>query len=225
MEWMRNNVDKPFTMHMVTLTQQNVRQGDLRGEVDTLLNDLSRMRQLGPVRFGVIGAARTIEVTCNPGQREGLIWHPHVHLIIMLNEYPELKTEDWWRRMWYDLRGLKSRQALEDTQVEVHELTDDGAVFEISKYVTKLHELMSGLTDEQAAPFVKELDQAIRGRNLNVWTGEWRRARRELKLKEPEKMRDEELDEVEDVCPDCGGRLVDALFRWNGMEYEEIDGK
>jgi len=224
MAWMRENVDKPYSMHMVTLTQQNVCKGELGGEVNALLNDLHRMRLLSAVRRGVIGSARTIEVTCNPKQREGLVWHPHVHLIILLSGYPELAMADWWRRMWYGLRGLQDRQRLEDTQVEVHELTDDGAVYEVSKYVAKLTELLNGLTDEEAAPFVKELDQAIRGRYLNVWTGEWRRARRELNLKEPEKMRSDELDEVEEVCPECGGRLVDALMRWNGMEYVPMKG-
>ena len=222
LEWMQANMDKPYSLHMVTLTQQNVRQGELAGEIDAMLKDLARMRQIRAVRHGVIGSARTIEVTCNPTQKDGLIWHPHVHLIIMLSGYPELMTADWWGNMWYTLRGLGARQSRDDLQVEVHKLTDDGAVFEVSKYVTSYKELLDGLTDEQAAPYIIELDKAIRGRYLKVWTGEWRKARRALKLKEPEKMSNAELDEVAKACP-CGcGRFVNALMVWSGMRYNEV---
>jgi len=224
LEWVQQNEERPYTMHMVTLTQQNVKQGALSGEIDVLLLALERLRKIRMVQRGVIGAARTIEVTCNVKERAGLIWHPHVHLITMLHGEPQLATKTWWVDSWYDLMGLKGRQSKKDLAkcTEVHALKDTGAVFEVSKYVTKFSDIMTGNNDEEAAPLVAELDGAVAGRKLQVWTGAWRNARRELKQQSVERMNVEQLDEIVNACPTCGGEIMNAVMNWTGMVYREV---
>jgi hypothetical protein len=226
LEWIRQNEPRPYSLHMVTLTQRNVEQGALAGEMDLLLKAMERLRKIRTVQRGVIGAARTIEVTCNINQREGLIWHPHVHLILMLHGEPQLAIKSWWVDSWFDLMGLEARQTKEDLEkcTDVKPLIDQGAVFEVSKYVTKFSDILTGKNDAVAAPLVAELDGAVAGRKLQVWTGAWRAARRALKQQDVERMNSEDLDEVVKGCPDCGGELLNALMRWSGMQYQPMKG-
>lgn len=220
-DYVAANEARPYSLHMVTLTQRNVARGELNNEVDALLETVEHLRHRRSMRNGVIGSARTIEITCNPGERKQLVWHPHVHMIIMLHGQPELATKAGWDALWRDLRGLNYKP-----QIDVHHIMGTDAVYEVSKYVTKFGRLLDGLTDRQAAPLVDELERAVYKRRLMAWTGVWREAKRKLNQQDVERMKSEELDEVAQGCPDCGTDLMHAIMRWNGMDYlERMSGK
>jgi len=54
---------------------------------------------------------------------------------------------------------------------------------------------------------------------LVSYTGIWRAIRADLKQKEPDD--DLEHDDTSDVCG-CGAALMDAILKWDGLEYRAI---
>jgi hypothetical protein len=178
-----------------------------------MLVALERMRYKRVVRRHVIASARTLEITRNHDTRT---WHPHVHLLAMITEGEQLHLARTWAQLWRDVMGLDY-----DPVVDVREVTDQGSVYEVSKYVTKYSTLLGELSDREAAPIIAELSEAINKRQLHAWGGLWRQARKALQQVDVERMSDGALDEVVACCPDCGGELLDVLMRWTGMQYNK----
>lgn len=210
-ELMRSSGDLDHSsIHLLTLTQKNVELGQLVAKVDDLLDALKRLRNVRDARNYIVGAARNIEVTYN-FQRH--TWHPHVHFIMIIRDgKPEMTTGGYWRVLWRDLMRLDY-----DPIVDIRPIIDDGAIFEVSKYVAKSIELLHQLPDSDLVPVVGELNTALKDRALVAYMGSWRLARRELKMKNDDFV-DFEEESKTDKCK-CGGQIFHAVMVWNGNEY------
>jgi len=218
MGWIEQQAAGTYKPYLVTLTQRNVAHGKLGKELGKLADACSTLRNRREVRRDVLGMARTIEITHN---HKAQSWHPHVHMIVLLRIGSELDTAAAWSLLWAEQMGVKRYKPI----VDVRPLHDtDGAVYEVSKYITKFGALLTGISDADAAPMIAELRKAVYDRKLQVWTGIWREARRALQQEAVELMTDSELDELAAQCPDCGGAVVDGLMQWAGMAYEPLQG-
>lgn len=197
----------PYRLALVTLTQRNVapRPSALRYEIDHLQDALSRLRHVRTARRDILGSVRTVEVTYNP---DADTWHPHVHLLIIGRKDSPVLTTQWWRDAWAALRNLDYAP-----QVDCQIVTRDDAVFEVSKYISKLDTLVKRCPERLRAARMRELDDALSGRVLVVYTGLWREIRRELKSD------DESDNTLPHHNPECLGQIEDALMRWTGSEY------
>lgn len=212
LEYVRQHHDG-YTPYLITLTQKNCPWGQLAQEIDRLQEGLGKIRKVRSLQRGIIGSARTIEVTCNYRRKE---WHPHVHMIALIRDSDkELGKKKTWVQLWRKLMGLNYVP-----ECDIRELKDDGAVYEVSKYVTKFTDFLDA-PDEVVQPRLIEITQALHKRRMQAWTGAWREARKALKQKNAEDMNERELDEHDEKCPDCGGAMYDALMRWTGHRYED----
>lgn len=210
----RGNLDNT-RLYLLTLTQRNVEPVHLADEIGGLLAALKSIRHTADSRRFVIGSARNIEVTYNARSRT---FHPHVHMIVILsgNASDNLSTAAYWRSVWrrvmkLDYDPICDIRPIEDTQ---------GAVCEVSKYCIKPSSIYGlNLPDAELDMVVSTLNSALAGRRLVSYTGIWRSIRAELKQREP----DEELehDDASDVCG-CGAALMDAVLKWDGLEYRPV---
>ena len=197
---------------LLTLTQRNVAAVDLGNELDALLAALKSIRHTAWSRDYLIGSARNIEVTYNASART---FHPHVHMIVILSaDAPEeMSVARYWRDLWRRLMHLDYDPICDIRPIEDQE----GAVCEVSKYCIKPSSIF-GLTLDPAHldQVVSTLNSVLAGRRLVSYTGIWRKARQILKQQDPDE--DLEHDNTQSVCG-CGAALMDAVLRWDGLEY------
>jgi hypothetical protein len=197
---------------LLTLTQRNVTAVDLGNELDALLAALKSIRHAAWSRDYLIGSARNIEVTYNAAART---FHPHVHMIVILSaDAPEeMSDARYWRDLWRRLMHLDYDPICDIRPIEDQE----GAVCEVSKYCIKPSSIF-GLSLDQALldQVVSTLNSVLAGRRLVSYTGIWRKARQILKQRDPDE--DLEHEDTQSVCG-CGAALMDAVLRWDGLEY------
>ena len=197
---------------LLTLTQRNVAGADLGDELDKLLSALASIRHTADARRFLIGSARNIEITYNALQRT---YHPHVHMIVILSAEAPAEMDDarYWRGLWRRLMRLPY-----DPICDIRPITDtEGAVCEVSKYCIKPSSIF-GLSLDQVHldQVVFALNQVLAGRRLVSYTGIWRKARQALNQRDPDD--DLEHDDTQSICG-CGAALMDAVLRWDGLEY------
>lgn len=198
---------------LLTLTQRNVCREDLTGEVDKLLEALTRIRKVRNVQRFVKGSARNIEITYN---READTFHPHVHMIVMLSaDAPaEMAENRFWRDLWRGLMGLDYEPVCDIRAIE----DEQGAVCEVSKYCIKPGSIFGiELDDAVFDQVVFFINSALAGRRLISYTGIWKKARAALNQLEPDEALD--CEEAPPIVCGCGAALMDAVLRWNGLEY------
>lgn len=201
------------SLYLLTLTQVNVPDGGLADELDRLLDALTRLRHTRDWRRDIAGSARNVEITRNldPDSPSYKTWHPHVHIVLMIRDGSAMVNESYWRSLWTRTLNLSY-----DPICNIEPIVDDGAVYEVSKYVSKSVELLTRLPESERVSVIGELNAAIKGRNLVAYTGLWRTARRELSILDDE-FADLELD-PDDDCK-CGGAIMHAMMVWRGNEY------
>lgn len=200
--------------HLLTLTQRNVPLGQLSGEIDKLLEALKSLRYTNHARKYLAGSARNIEVTYN---YDAKTWHPHIHIVIILRDgHPQMDRSDYWRGLWRTLMGLDY-----DPVVDVRPIVDDGAIYEVSKYVAKSMELLTRLPEDERVTVISELNVALKKRMLIVYTGVWRLARRVLNQRDNVDFVDYEQISNDDngTCHLCGGSMYHAMMVWDGNDY------
>lgn len=197
---------------LLTLTQRNVSAADLGDELDKLLKAMQTIRQVRDIRRHLIGSARNIEVTYNAVQRT---YHPHVHMILILapDAPEEMSNFLYWRDLWRKLMHLSY-----DPICDIRPITDtEGAVCEVSKYCIKPSSIFGlSLDPAHLDQVVFALNQVLAGRRLVSYTGIWRKARQVLNQRDPDE--DLEHDDTQSICG-CGAALMDAVLRWDGLEY------
>ncbi len=172
----------------VTLTLRNCSGENLGAAIDRLYGGFTRLLRQNKYRQ-VIGWMRTLEVTHNIDKKSSSFdtYHPHIHAIFVVrNSYfkkhyiPQADLITHWQtaaKLPYlpnvDIRAVKPKKTR-------------GAVKEISKYVTKASNLITGdpdLTDSG----IRYLDRALAGRRLVSYGGILKSIKSDLKLDDPER--------------------------------------
>lgn len=211
-----------YRYFLLTLTQRNVDGDSLISEIDKVLDAWSSLRFLRAVRGGLRGWARTVEITAS-----GDSFHPHVHVILALagSGYDELTDEKWWRSAW-----KKALDIPYEPICDLRPLSDMDAVYEVSKYVTKVTKVLQNDDFAEMYHHVKVISKAIYGRRLRSYGGEWSKYRKLFNMRPTEDMVDYELDKTEDqscvyTCGSCGNlseNLQTMILVWSGLDYKEL---
>ena len=196
---------------LVTLTIKNVPFDELEGAIDALLEAWTSMRMRRIVRDHTPAWARTIEVTRNMDTGE---WHPHVHIIAVVDD-PLLLKPARWQSAWKAAAGLAYTPI-----IDARKVTSKKGVYEISKYISKLGVLLD-LPLGEAYDSVLKLLEAVDGRNLRAFGGEWLKARRKANMVDVDVMDDGQLDATAAALDGDVNRpsLVPVVLWWSGLEY------
>lgn len=200
---------------LLTLTQRNVDGESLQNEITSLLNGWYQLCNQRLFRDNIIGYARTIEIV--PSLANDGLYHPHIHAILLhTHDIPDVS---WFVKRWktglsLDYDPICDLRIIDDTE---------GAVFEVSKYISKMTRVYDGTEHEH--DHVRYMNAAIYNRRLRTYGGEWRKARQILSQRTVDQMEPDEIDEygemtdVTAACPRCGAQTVASTLRWAGLQY------
>ena len=213
-----NHKKLPVKASLLTLTQRNVNGPSLQNEITALLSAWNQLCNQRTFRAQIIGYARTIEIV--PSINNDGLYHPHVHAILLHDK--NLPPLEWFIARWksgmkLDYDPICDLRQIEDTQ---------GAVFEVSKYISKMSRVYDGTPLEH--DHVRYLNAATYNRRLRTYGGEWRTARTILSQRPVEQMEPDEIDEygamtdLSAACPRCGAETVASTLRWAGLQYVTI---
>ena len=216
LRWMRGRREG-LRVSLLTLTQRNVPGEGLSEEIGRMLIGWAHIQNSRVFRTVTEGWARTIEVV--PGINQDGTYHPHVHALIV--HEMKLPPVEWWAERWKTGMHLDYLPVCDLRPVE----DEEGAVFEVSKYVSKLTRIYDGTAAEH--DHVRYLSEALYNRRLRSYGGDWRKARLQLNMMDAEKMPDDALDEyvenrLDDSCPQCGKATVASCLRWSGLRYNVV---
>lgn len=202
-------------LSLLTLTQRNVPGPELNNEISAMLKAWAHVCNQRSMRSHVIGWARTIEIV--PALALDGTYHPHVHAILIHGD--RCPSVEWFVERWKT--GMKLDYA---PVCDLRPIVDeDGAVFEVSKYVCKMTRVFDG--SEHEHDHVRFMTEAMQSRRLRTYGGEWRKARIALNMMNAEDLDDDAIDEYGEMndlsgaCPGCGSGTVPACLRWSGLRY------
>lgn len=215
-QFISDHEEKPLRLSLLTLTQKNVKGSELNREVSSLLEAWERMRHIREFERGVKGWARTIEIV--PALNDPGSFHPHIHCILIHSDETSLcSAREWWAKMWKRSMELDYEPIVDIRPVE----NTEGAVYEVSKYVSKLSRVYDGSEWERFN--VKHMTDAIYNRRLRSYGGIWAKARKRLNMARVEQMNDDAISEYGDMldskCDECGKDLAFVSLRWAGLKF------
>jgi hypothetical protein len=148
-----------------------------------------------------IGGVVAVETTFNKEQFEGLVWHPHLHGILICKDYLDQKVVSEY---WKEVTGGSFIVGFSKVKFDGKQGMLDG-VLETVKYLAKLNY-------DMPADRIVELALALRRvrciNGFGVLKGFMKKAR-ELK----------EGQERSLVCKKCGCNLIDLALKWYGNKY------
>lgn len=208
--------DGDIRCSLLTLTQRNVSGEKLSQEIDSMLAAWQALRHLRAFSRNVIGWARTIEII---PAKDGESYHPHIHAIIMHKDLGCLAAGAWWARAWCSAMKLDYFPI-----VDIRPISDmKGAVYEVSKYVSKLSRVYDGTSRE--LEHVRYIGDAMYQRQLRTYGGAWLKARRALNMARVEQMDDDSISQYGDMlnaegtCRNCSTELKAVCLSWAGLTY------
>ena len=170
---------------MLTLTQKNVDDYMLAGELDSLFsawNDFSRRKEF---KRAVLGYMRVLEVTHNTEIQTHAYdtYHPHFHVLLAVRP-SYFTSRDYikharWQQMWAEAMKLDYMP-----QVDVHRVYGNTAkaVAEVSKYATKPSDILTPEYWDVTVRTVELLDHDLNGRRLVAYGGLLRQLHQQLHL-------------------------------------------
>lgn len=205
---------------LLTLTQRNVEGDRLSDEVDSMLAAWQALRHLRAFSRNVAGWARTIEII---PAKDKVTYHPHIHAILVHRGLNEISGGAWWARAWANSMKLDYFPIVDIRPIEDMQ----GAVYEVSKYVSKLSRVYDGTSRE--LDHVRYIGNAMYQRQLRTYGGEWLKARRALNMARVEQMDDDAIAEYGDMlntegtCDRCSTQLRAVCLSWAGLSYV-VDG-
>lgn len=155
----------------VTLTVRNSTLGDLKKNIDDMMNAFATLRHRKRIKESWSGCVRSLELTYN--KLSGTL-HPHIHCLVAVRpEYFDTRfglyiSQGELRSMWADCLGIDYLP-----QVDIQAVDDEcGASIEVLKYALKP-------TDEPQA--LEAFYTVLKGRRLVSFCGVFADMRKRLK--------------------------------------------
>ena len=189
----------------VVLTVKNVEGDKLKEAIKEMLKAYEKLRKAREWERSVLGAVRSLEVSYNS---ESGTYHPHLHVIILKQKYLPQKT---LQSMWQKAASTEYKPGVYIRDIPAEE--QGQAVAETLKYALKY-----GKVTEKPET-LKTVFEALYGKRLISFSGEFAKARRALKLKDIET--EEPLtDTLEGIKPNS--QIIKYICCWDvsGGYYE-----
>lgn len=148
-----------------------------------------------------LGGVVTIETTYNEEQEEGLVWHPHMHGILICTEYlNQAAASDYWLKVTGDSFIVGFTEVKFDPQRGILD-----SVLETVKYLAKLSYKMPDNKIVELALALRRVRCINAFGVLKGFMQKW------------EETRKDQEDSL--VCKKCGRDLIDLALKWYGDRY------
>jgi plasmid rolling circle replication initiator protein Rep len=209
----------------LTLTVKNPEGQDLSATIDAmnegfkLLVDKSKnLAASKAVKKNILGWFKSLEITYNAKDDT---YHPHFHVVLAVPDSYFTRgftTTAKWVKLWRACMKLDYDPIVHTQSAD---MSQKGALCEITKYATKGEYLMN-CPDQQAAAAVAVLANSLRNRRLVGFGGIFRDVRKFLKQDDIE---DGDLvhvagdDPEGDTCKICGAKMLEHLYTWRMGAY------
>lgn len=164
----------------LTVTVRNCTGSELSHTLDIIMNAWKRFYQRKEIKNIMLGSVRNLEITYNSLAKT---YHPHMHILIHIAPTyfgADYIKQDTWSAIWQDCARLDYTPIVDIRRVKPG---TDKTYFEISKYVSKISDLLS-LPGSDLYKVVNVLDDALTSRRIIGYTGSFRTWRKEHKLKD-----------------------------------------
>ena len=225
----------------LTLTVPNVPAEELRDCLDLMYKAWHLLMKRAEVKRISRSYFRSLEVTYNEERDD---YHPHFHvlLVVPMNYFVRSRGLYIERDRWLG-NVERSNGILEITQVDVRRVKKNrkgslkssvesmtsmtsvesmaSIASEVAKYATKPSDYVKqvkGGKFEANARVLEVFHWALKGRRLSAFGGEFRKYRRELKMKDVEKADMVKVDEDKYTgckCRICQSEMMEELYSWN----------
>lgn len=224
--WKRRPSDRAL---LLTLTQTSVEAADLKAELRAITKGLNRFTDYAKFNEVVTGWYRTLEITRN---RETGMWHPHVHLLLMVRgDYFDKKKSHYipqaeWQTMWQRAMKLDYAPVVDVRSVKGGVAGDDKlnreatkALHEVTKYVSKPSDLYKITPDGIAIEpgIVKTLHNALHKTRLTGFGGTFKEIRADLKQQDPDDPNADLVRYEKAEIPPGTEMVALRMFQWVGV--------
>jgi plasmid rolling circle replication initiator protein Rep len=150
-----------------------------------------------------VGGVVAVETTYNEAEPQGLVWHPHLHGLLVCKDYLNQQAGSEY---WHKVTGDSFVVGFSEVKFD-HDRGLVGGVVETVKYLAKLNEEMS-------ASRIVELALALRNVRCINGFGVLRGF-----LKKAKQIRQERGENDPVVCRKCGRSLIQLAVKWYGDKY------
>lgn len=149
---------------LLTLTIPNCQGEDLRDTLKELTRSFNRLSKYKAFKNATVGFWRSTEITRN--KKDGT-YHPHLHVLLLMQSGYFSKDKDIyltqvdWTKLWQ-----RASKSLGGAIVDVRPVRKgglQGAVAEVSKYITKSDDYLTGLNLDEMCEVVELLNVQIAG--------------------------------------------------------------
>jgi len=200
MQYVKQEESKSFIF--LTLTTPNVTAEHLEDEIQNYNHAFQKMFKRKKVNSIAKGYVRKLEVTYNAERDD---YHPHFHVLIAVNRSYFKDTKSYisqkeWLNLWRDVTDM-----LEITQVQVQKIRQNNnkELYEMAKYSGKDSDYLIN------QKVFDEFYKSLKGKQVLVYSGLFKEARKKLK--------NGELDYLKDIDPT--EYVYQIFYMWNKNEY------
>lgn len=208
--------EKKYEYIMMTLTTPNVKDVDLKSEIDRFNVSYKKLFMRKRVKAAIKGYVRKLEITYNKERDD---YNPHFHVILAVNKsyFTDKRyyiNQQEWLDMWRDVTGLDGfteNGTDEITQLNIKKvkgIKEGNAISEVAKYSAKDYEMTT------SKKVFDTFYSALKGRQLITFNGIFKDYRKKYKLGELDKYKEVDLNEY----------VYKMLARWNSeyRKYEQV---
>lgn len=210
----------------LTLTQKNVRAGELGKELDKILYGFNRLMKRKEIKKFCLGFVRSLEITYNKKMNT---YHPHIHVLIhttnKLYAGRNYLSKNDYIKLWCELLNLDYKPSINIKQFKPKDVSKVGKeLAEICKYSVKPSDYIYVNDEELTKKVTEVLDRDLMGRRLLSYGGTIRQARKRL-LFSDEIVENDDIIAGGDVQADEQGYI--ELYKWHFGEerYKRLDGE
>ncbi|UEX91208.1 protein rep [Staphylococcus ratti] len=200
MQYVKQHKQKEFIF--LTLTTPNVKVNYLEDEIKNYNKSFKKMFERKKVRMISKGYVRKLEITYN---KKDDTYNPHFHVLIAVNKsyFKDTKVyikQKEWLDLWRDVTNMP-----EITQVYIQKIrqNDNKELYEMAKYSGKDSDYL--VNQKVFDAFYKSL----KGKQVLVYSGLFKEARKKLKNGELDYLREIDLTEY----------IYQIFYIWNKKEY------